>query len=79
MRARVEGVKLSRSQMGWLEKSGSVVGGQEWMKCRSVDGWSSEEKVRWGWQGRGAGVWREGWSEGRGTVKRRGGRGSWKI
>ena len=29
-------------KMGWLEKSGGVVGGQEWMKCRSVervDGW----------------------------------------
>ena len=32
-----------------------------------------EGPVRW-WQGRGAGVWREGWSEGRGTVERMGGR-----
>ena len=28
--------------MGWLERSGGMVGGQEWIKCRSVervDGW----------------------------------------
>ena len=36
-----------------------------------------EGPVRWGGGREGvAGVWREGWSEGRGTVETRGGRGS---